>query len=261
MKLLAKTWSAIYHLWYYVVVFLSILIILPFIYITSLKADTYNNFFWWARRWAMMVLIGLGFYWRVKRLGKIDANRPYIIIGNHASEIDIMMMLILVKNNFVFIGKKELASLPLFGYFYKRTNILVDRKSLASKKAVLKQAGDRLQGGTGVCVFPEGGIPATNYLLAPFKAGAFKLAIDHQIPILPITFPDHKRHFGEFWDGGYPGILRATVHEPIAVDGLKEADISALMARCYKILHDELRSYGCTGKTIYDSEKPTFAAS
>ena len=259
MKFLLKTWSAIYHLWYYLVVFMSILVILPFIYITSLKADTYNNFFWWARRWAMLVLMGMGYYWRVKRLGKTQKDRPYIIIGNHASELDIMMMLVLVKNDFVFIGKKELAKLPLFGYFYKRTNILVDRKSLASKKAVLKQAGLRLNDGIGVCIFPEGGIPTPDHLLAPFKAGAFKLAIEHQIPILPISFPDNKRHFGDFWDGCYPGRLRATIHKVIDVTGLEEKDISALMATCYQLLHDELRTYGCEGRTIYESEKPTFA--
>ena len=235
------------------------MVILPFIFLTSLKADTYNNFFWWARRWAMLVLIGMGYYWQVKRLGKPEKARPYIIIGNHASELDIMLMLVLVKNDFVFIGKKELAKLPLFGYFYKRTNILVDRKSLASKKAVLNQAGLRLKDGIGVCIFPEGGIPTPDYLLAPFKAGAFKLAVDHQIPILPISFPDNKRHFGDFWEGGYPGRLRATMHQPIDVSGLEEKDISSLMDTCYNILHDELRSYGCEGKTIFEPEKPTFA--
>ncbi len=237
------------------------MVILPFIFLTSLKEDTYNNFFWWARRWAMLVLIGMGYYWQVKRLGKPEKDKTYIIIGNHSSEIDIMMMLVLVKKEFVFIGKKELARLPLFGYFYKRTNILVDRTSLASKKAVLKQAGLRLADGTGVCIFPEGGIPTPDYLLAPFKAGAFKLAIEHQIPILPISFPDNKRHFGEFWDGGYPGRLRATIHQPIDVSGLEEKDISRLMDSCYTILHDELRSYGCEGKSIFEPEKTTFAPS
>ena len=261
MKSIGKAWSAVYHVWYYVVVFIAILMVLPFILITSTNDKRYNNFFWWARVWAHMVLIGMGNYWVVKRLGKIDPNKTYIIIANHASELDIMLTLILVKNCFVFIGKKELAKTPLFGYFYKRTNILVDRKSLASKRAVLQQAALRIDDGIGICIFPEGGILDASYMLAPFKAGAFKLAIEKQIDILPITFPDNRRHFDEFWDGGFPGRLRATVHEPVSAKGLTIEDISDLSDRCYKIIHDELRQYGCDGQTIYDREKTSFATS
>ncbi len=201
----------------------------------------------------------MGFWWVVKRQAEVDPNKTYIIIGNHASEIDIMMMFALVKNCFVFIGKKELAKMPLFGYFYKRTNILVDRKSLASKRAVLKKAAARIAKGTGVCVFPEGGIPDSKYLLGPFKAGAFKLAVDLQVPILPITFADNKRHFPDFWDGGFPGKLRATIHQEIETAGLQEKDIAALTQKCYAIIHDELKTYGCQGQTVYEAENNSFA--
>ena len=240
---------------------MSILVILPFILITSFKEDTYNNFFWWCRVWAKVVLIGMGYWWVVKRQTKIDPEQTYVIIANHASELDIMMTLVLVKHCFVFIGKAELAKLPLFGYFYKRTNILVDRSSLASKKQVLVKAAAKLKEGIGVCIYPEGGIPHPSHLLGPFKAGAFKLAIENQLPILPISFPDNKRHFAEFWDGGFPGKLRATVHNPITTKGLTEKDISSLMGQSYKVIHDELKDYGWDGKTIYDEENASFAAS
>ena len=261
MKAIQKGWSALYHIWYYVVVFLAILMVLPFILIITANDKRYNNFFWWARVWAHIVLFGMGNFWVVKRKGKVDPNKTYIVIANHASELDIMMSLVLVKNCFVFIGKKELAKAPLFGYFYKRTNILVDRKSVASKRAVLKQAALRIEDGIGICIFPEGGILDSKYMLAPFKAGAFKLAIEQQIELLPISFPDNRKHFNEFWDGGYPGRLRATIHEPISVHGLTADDIGELSDRCYKLIHDELRAYGCEGETIYGKEKPSFAAS
>ena len=203
----------------------------------------------------------MGYWWVVKRQTKIDPEQTYVIIANHASELDIMMTLVLVKHCFVFIGKAELAKLPLFGYFYKRTNILVDRSSLASKKQVLVKAAAKLKEGIGVCIYPEGGIPHPSHLLGPFKAGAFKLAIENQLPILPISFPDNKRHFAEFWDGGFPGKLRATVHNPITTKGLTEKDISSLMGQSYKVIHDELKDYGWDGKTIYDEENASFAAS
>jgi 1-acyl-sn-glycerol-3-phosphate acyltransferase len=261
VKLLRKTWSAVYHIWYYIVVLIGILITLPFIFLATLSDKTYNNFFWWARLWAKFILVAMGYFWVIKRLGEVEKNQPYIIVANHASELDIMLMYVLVGQPFVFIGKKELASKPLFGYFYKRTNILIDRTSLASKREVLKLAAKKLEEGTSVCIFPEGGIPDPEYLLAPFKAGAFKLAIEAQAPILPITFPDNKRHFAEFFDGGYPGKLRASMHKPISTKGLCERDIDALSQRCYNLLLDELTGYGCTGKTINHTEKSTFAAS
>jgi 1-acyl-sn-glycerol-3-phosphate acyltransferase len=254
MKFLQKTWSALYHIWYYIVVVVSIVVILPFILLTSYSNKTYSNFFWWARRWSQLILVCMGYHWAVKRQGKLAKGQTYIIIANHASELDIMLMYLMVRSPFVFIGKKELAQKPLFGYFYKRTNILVDRASLASKRDALKHAAKKLDEGTSVCIFPEGGIPEPQWLLAPFKAGAFKLAIAAQLPIVPITFPDNKRHFADFWDGGYPGRLRATVHQPIPTIGLTEADIPALSAQCYQLLHTELVAYGCTGKS-------TFAAS
>lgn len=254
-----KIGSALYHIWYYVVVLVSIIIILPFIVITSHTEKTYTNFFWWSRFWAKIVLVCMGYWWTVKRIGQVDPNKTYIVIGNHASEIDIMLTLAIVKNPFVFIGKKELAKVPLFGYFYRRTNILVDRASLASKRAVLKEAAKRLENGTGICIFPEGGIPDPEYLLGPFKAGAFKLAIENNIPILPLTYPDNKKRFAEFFDGGMPGRLRATLHGPIETAHLGEEDISPLMDSCYQLIHDELKSFGWTGKTIYTEEKTSFA--
>jgi len=234
---------------------------MPGIFLTSISDKTYNNFFWWARRWAQLILICMGYFWVVKRLTKLDKNQPYVIIANHSSELDIMLMYLMVPSPFVFIGKKELAKKPLFGYFYKRTNILVDRKSLASKRDVLKNAAKKLNEGVGVCIFPEGGIPDPEWMLAPFKAGAFKLAIDAQLPILPITFPDNKHHFANFFDGGYPGRLRATIHPPIATTGMTESDIPSLSNKCYTILLDELTAYGVKGKTIVHTEKSTFAAS
>jgi len=244
VKILIKAWSALYHIWYYVVIFVAIVVILPFIFITSQNEKNYNNFFWWSRIWGKIVLIGMGQFWRVKRLCKIDPTQTYIIIANHASELDIMMMLAIVPNTFVFIGKKELANIPLFGYFYKRTNILVDRKSLASKKAALKLASERLKEGIGVCIFPEGGIPEPTHILAPFKQGAFKLAIDMQLPILPITFANNGKNFPEFWDGGFPGILRATLHNPVQTTGMIEENQQELTARCYEIINNELLAYG-----------------
>ena len=121
-------------------------------------------------------------------------------------------MLSIIKNPFVFVGKKELSKIPLFGFFYKRTCILVDRNNSKSRMQVFESAQKRLKQGLSICIFPEGGVPDKSVFLDTFKDGAFRLAIEHEIPIVPLTFYDNKRLFPFTFFSGSPGIMRAKVH-------------------------------------------------
>src|SRR5690606_22932372 len=151
-------------------------------------------------------------------------HKSYMFIGNHTSMADIMLMLVSVKNPFVFVGKKELANIPLFGFFYKRTCILVDRTSEKSRKSVFLRAQRRLQSGLSICIFPEGGVPEEHIDLDAFKDGAFRLAIHHQIPIVPITFADNKKRFSYTFFSGSPGRMRVKIHEFLPTEGLEVKD-------------------------------------
>lgn len=135
-----------------------------------------------------------------------------MFVANHTSMIDIMLMLSINENPFVFVGKKELAKIPLFGFFYKRTCILVDRTSSKSRMEVFERAQKRLNQRMSICIFPEGGVPDERILLDEFKDGAFRLAIEHEIPVVPMTFYDNKKRFSYTFFSGSPGILRAKVH-------------------------------------------------
>ncbi len=84
---------------------------------------------------------------KLKETEASDANKSYMFVANHTSMADIMLMLVAVKNPFVFVGKQELAKIPLFGFFYKRTCILVDRSSAKSRQAVFLRAQRRLKQG------------------------------------------------------------------------------------------------------------------
>lgn len=135
-----------------------------------------------------------------------------MLVANHTSMTDIMLMFYIVKNPFVFVGKKELVKIPIFGFFYKRTCILVDRNSSKSKKEVFLRANRRLKQGISICIFPEGGIPDDeSILLDKFRDGAFRLAIEHQIPIVPMVFFDNKKRFSYTFLSGSPGKMRAKI--------------------------------------------------
>lgn len=185
----------------------------PFLFISILSEKWYPYFFVMARIWAKIILFGMGFRVRLETEEEIIEGKSYMFVANHTSMTDIMLMLSVVKNPFVFVGKKELAKIPLFGFFYKRTCILVDRNSSRSRMAVFERAQKRLSQGLSICIFPEGGVPYDeSIVLDEFKDGAFRLAINHHIAIVPITFADNKKRFSYTFFSGSPGIMRVKIH-------------------------------------------------
>ena len=161
-------------------------------------------------------------------------------VANHASMLDIMLMLHISKTPFVFVGKKELASLPLFGFFYKRVCILVDRSDSGSRSRVYRQVQKRLQTGLGICIFPEGGVPEEEVLLDTFKNGAFKIAINHDLPIVPISILDTKVRFSFTFFSGGPGKIRAIIHPAIATATLSKPDFVSLKTTVREIILKDL---------------------
>jgi 1-acyl-sn-glycerol-3-phosphate acyltransferase len=177
----------------------------------------------------------------VKRDTRIKKGKSYMFVANHTSMTDIMLMLYLSRNPFVFVGKKELARLPLFGFFYKRTSILVDRANARSRRDVFESAQKKLNRGLSVCIFPEGGVPDEKIILDEFKDGAFRLAIEHRIPVVPMTFHDNKKRFSYTFFSGGPGILRVRIHEEIPTVTLEIEDKRMLKEKVRRIILEELQ--------------------
>ncbi len=244
MKLFNYTGRILYRIWFYILVTVPILILFPFLLITTLKESWYPTFFKLARIWAKFILFGMGFYVKVKKESEIVSGKSYMFVANHSSMTDIMLMLAVEKNPFVFVGKKELAKIPLFGFFYKRTCILVDRNSSQSKKDVFTSAQKRLNSGLSICIFPEGGVFDNCDLVCDFKNGAFRLAIEHQIPIVPMTFADNLKRFPyAFLAGGSPGKMRVTIHKPIETTDLNLSHRNKVKDATRNLIYKELKAY------------------
>ena len=212
--------------------FAYILAFLPILIISIVKEEWYPLFFRMARGWSTFILFGMGFKPVIKRDANYKKGQSYMFVANHTSMIDIMLMLYVSKNPFVFVGKKELVKIPLFGFFYKRTCILVDRNNQQSKRAVFDSAQRKLNLGYSVCIFPEGGVPEDeSIVLDTFKDGAFRLAIEHKIPIAPMTFLDNKKRFSYTFFSGGPGKLRVKTHDLISTTNYslnKKKELNAL---------------------------------
>lgn len=243
MKILKYPLWILYRIWFYVLVTLPILLLFPILVVSILKEEWYPYFFKLARLWAKIILTGMGFRWRIHYDQTPESAKSYMFIANHTSMADIMLMLVSAKNPFVFVGKAELSKIPLFGFFYKRTCILVDRSSEKSRKAVFLRAQKRLKQGLSICIFPEGGVPDEKIILDEFKDGAFRLAINHQIPIVPMTFADNKKRFSYVFFSGGPGKMRVKVHPFLSTDGMTSKDAKLLNIEARSVILEQLLVY------------------
>lgn len=208
--------------WFYILVTSIILLLLPILLILTTHKSWYRALYWVIRHlWAIPILYGMGFIPKVRREYRIpNDHNSYMLVANHCSMMDIMLMLYCSKNPFVFVGKKELSRLPLFGYFYKRVAIMVDRKSPQSRREVYTQAMACIEVGLSICIFPEGGVPDDeSIILDKFKDGAFRIAIECQIPIVPMVFYDAKKRFPFRFFAGSMGIMRVDILAPIYTQG------------------------------------------
>ncbi len=223
---------------------IPIVIMMPFLFISILKESWYPYFFRMARIWAKVILFGMGFSIKIEVDEEIQPGKSYMFVTNHTSMTDIMLMLSAVKNPFVFVGKKELAKIPLFGFFYKRTCILVDRNNSKSRLAVFDRAQKRLNDGLSICIFPEGGVPHDeSVILDDFKDGAFRLAIDHQIEVVPLTFADNKKRFSFTFFSGSPGIMRVKIHKFHSTKDKKTDYKNILKNNVREIILKQLQDY------------------
>jgi 1-acyl-sn-glycerol-3-phosphate acyltransferase len=245
MKILKIVFWTLWRIWFYILVTVPIIILFPLLLLTILSESTYPQFFILARFWARTILYGMGFYYTVEKEYKLEKGKSYMLVANHTSMMDVMLMLLLVKKHpFVFVGKKELVKIPIFGFFYKRTCILVDRTNSKSRFEVFERAQKRINQGLSICIFPEGGVPDNeNMLLDEFKDGAFRIAIEHQLSILPITFGDVKERFSFTFFSGSPGKMRVKIHKPIETAGKSLEDKRQIKEQVRTVILNQLLAF------------------
>lgn len=231
----------LYRVWFYILVAVPIFLFFPILLLLTLSEHTYPQFFWLARNfWARPILYGMGCFPKIEREQEMEKGKSYMLVANHTSMLDIMLMLLVSRNPFVFVGKKELVKIPIFGFFYKRVCIMVDRDNIKSRTGVYRRAQRRLNQGLSICIFPEGGVPEEHVVLDEFKDGAFKMAIAHKIPVVPITFYDNKKRFPFTFFSGSPGRIRAKVHRFFETGILAEEDKSTLREEVREVILNEL---------------------
>ncbi|MES2419641.1 MAG: lysophospholipid acyltransferase family protein [Bacteroidota bacterium] len=171
-----------------------------------------------------------GVFFSFKFEKQLDKNQPYIYCANHTSNLDIVLFCLLAKGRFHFMGKEELMKNPVLGMFFRTIDIAVSRESKISAFKAFKKAGENLENGMSLIIFPEGKIDDLYPpILHEFKNGPFRLAIEKNIPIVPVSSINVWKIM---WDDGFkhgtkPGIGEIYIHEPISTHilGVESADL------------------------------------
>jgi 1-acyl-sn-glycerol-3-phosphate acyltransferase len=224
---------------------LGLLILYPFFLILLSNRKTFPLAFRLKRFWAAWILTLPGLFINLKRKTKQELPHPAIYCGNHASYLDIVASYRITNKYFVFMGKQELSKAPLFNIFFKEMNILVDRSSNIGSHRAFLQAGEEITRGNSVFLYPEGTISSVGKL-RPFKNGAFRLAIEKQIPVIPVTYLNNWKllqNGGFFKSPGRPGISRIVIHEPISTVGMDEKNVLTLKEQVRSVILAELEKY------------------
>jgi len=243
MKWIGYLFSSIWRLWFLIVFMLVFIAFMPLLFFFTAIVKNHIIVAHLTRYWSKLT-VWLSFLFPVVEWEEtLDKKGHYIFCPNHVSTLDIPLILAVLPVPLQYIGKGELAKLPLFGYFYKNNSVIVNRENRRDSYAAFLKAGERLKQGLSMCIFPEGGIPKTDIFLKRFKNGPFRLAIEQDITVIPITLGDNKSMFPQEYFKGRPGVVRVKVHKAIAPANLEEKTIESLNTSVYNTIFEQLKNY------------------
>jgi len=243
MKVIHKILQRMYFIWMALWFVLGFMMILPFILII-LQNPKWQRYYrpitWcWAKMFYILNFIPVRKVWHFKSQKK----QRYIYCPNHFAFLDIPLLTLTVPHFYAFVGLHDLKKIPIFGYMYRKIHITVDRSNPRDRYATFQKSKEALKNGQNLIMFPEGGIWTKDFPeLSPFKEGPFRIAIEMQMPIVPVTIPFNWRMMPIF-DYNRLAWHRQEVifHEPISTVGMTLKDVNALQQRTYQIINEQLK--------------------
>jgi len=197
-----------------------------------------NGHFWGyypGRWWAKVIVRTLLLPVAVEGRERLEEGRSYVFVANHQGAFDIFLIYGYLGRNFKWMMKRQLGSIPFVGYACRRSHqIFVDKRGVSKIKKTYDDAREILREGYSVTVFPEGARTFTGHM-GLFRKGAFALADELQLPVVPLTingsFDVLPRQRGFSFVSWHP--LRLTIHEPIYPVGQGADNVSATMHQAY----------------------------
>jgi 1-acyl-sn-glycerol-3-phosphate acyltransferase len=239
---MTRLWQSIGSAWTWLVLVLCMVLWLPLMAVVRLVTAPFDRGRYWVGylfRQVPTVTVALNPLWRFRCSGAMpaDPRRPYVVVSNHESFADILLISHLPWE-MKWLSKAELFRLPVLGWLMRLAgDIPVWRGFGSSAIEAMAKCRDTLSNKVSVMIFPEG-TRSTKQELLPFKDGAFRLAIDAGVAILPLAvygtataLPKHD------WRLGVTS-AEVRVLPPVETAGLTVEDVPALKARVRQMIVD-----------------------
>lgn len=232
--------SRLHFLWFSIVAVLWTIPMAITQFVTHRFDPTAKNFKRTARWWGLGILRPSGIKVQVIDKSGLDPAQPYVFVSNHQNLLDILALSAALPYPFGFVAKEELARVPFLGFAIRNSaSVFIDRSDLRSAVASLKKAGERIRSGNSVLMFVEG-TRSYSGRLQPLKKGAFAVAVEAGVKMVPVTILDAYRRMNEQRRLMQGGTIHIVVGQPIELDGKTRRDIPELMARTREQLQHEL---------------------
>jgi len=180
--------------------------------------------------WGRLLIYLTPVFVQIKGRKNIQKRQSYVIIANHLSQYDILLIYGWLGIDFKWVMKQELRKVPGLGPACERLeHIFIDRKNPLKSLETINQAKNRIKNGTSVIFFPEG-TRSRNGEMQEFRRGAFKMAFDLNLPMLPVTIKGTDKILPTSSLKLFPGKVEMIIHPAINIENYTWNNVADLIA-------------------------------
>lgn len=232
-----KLFEYIYLVWVLFVFTFFMILFLPFFLIPPLFGEggltvTYTFLRLWSWLFSKLNFIP----YEIHGKEHIKKGKSYIYVSNHTSFLDIPALLLALPGQFRPLAKKELLKIPIFGWIARTATVIVDRTNHDSRLESLERLKKTLAKGISILIFAEGTQNRTKEILQPFKDGAFRMALETRLPILPMMVLGAGKLMPPGKFKVLPGKIKIVIGEEIPVDEYSQKDTQLLKEKVFNIM-------------------------
>jgi 1-acyl-sn-glycerol-3-phosphate acyltransferase len=237
-------WLRLYPLWMWLAyiplavltTLISALIAVPLALLVSPRLANLKVAALWGRILTWLVPVRV----EIEGLDSIDPDRSYVVVANHQSQFDIPVVYGFSGLDLRWVAKAEVGRIPFVAAGCRAIgHIFINRSDPDQARSAINRAVERLKPGTGLMFFPEGTRSRSGQLM-PFKKGAFRVAIDQQLPVLPVTITGTRDILPADSLRLRPGRVRLKFHAPVSTEGMGAGQVGELRRRVHGIIESGL---------------------